>query len=59
MTTILGRMAIESGQIIELEKAKASNLSIVPSEFSWNMKMPNAPLEDGNYAIPNPRISVL
>jgi len=59
MTTIFGRMAIESGQIIDLEKAKASNLSIVPSEFSWEMKMPNAPLENGNYVIPKPGIPVL
>lgn len=54
MTTIMGRMAIESGQIIKLEDAKASNLSIVPSPMTWNMKMPNAPLEDGNYAVPKP-----
>jgi len=59
MTTIMGRMAVESGKIIDLEKAKASNLSIVPSELSWDMKMPNAPLEDGNYAIPKPGIPVL
>lgn len=59
MTTILGRMAIESGQGIDLEKAKASNLNIVPKEFSWDMNMPNAPLEDGNYQIPRPGIPVL
>jgi len=59
MTTIMGRMAIESGQIIELDKAKASDLSIVPNPISWDMKMPNAPLEDGNYAIPNPGVRVL
>ncbi|GAB5476310.1 MAG: Gfo/Idh/MocA family oxidoreductase [Maribacter sp.] len=59
MTTILGRMAIESGQVIDLKKAKASNLRIVPKEFAWNMKMPNAPLEDGNYRIPRPGIPVL
>lgn len=59
MTTIFGRMAIESGEIIDLDKAKASNLSIVPSEFSWDMKMPNAPLEDGNYVVPKPGIPVL
>ncbi len=59
MTTILGRMAIESGQQIELKKAKESNLSIVPTEFSWDTKMPNAPLEDGNYQIPRPGIPVL
>lgn len=59
MTTIFGRMAIESGQIIDLEKAKASDLRIVPEEFSWNMKMPNAPLEDGSYQIPKPGTPVL
>jgi len=59
MTTIMGRMAIESGEIIELDKAKASDLSIVPDPMSWDMKMPNAPLEDGNYAIPKPGVRVL
>lgn len=59
MTTIFGRMAIESGQTIDLAKAKASNLSIVPQEFSWDMKMQNAPLEDGNYIVPKPGIPVL
>tara|TARA_R110000796_G_scaffold35098_2_gene90515 strand:- start:89526 stop:90833 length:1308 start_codon:yes stop_codon:yes gene_type:complete len=59
MTTIMGRMAIESGQIIELDKAKASDLSIVPDPMSWDMRMPNAPLEDGNYSIPKPGIRVL
>lgn len=57
MTTIMGRMAIHSGQLIELDKAKASNLNIVPSEFSWDMKMDNAPDKNGNYAIPKPGIT--
>ena len=59
MTTIMGRMAVESGLIIDLDKAKASNLSIVPDQLSWDMKMPNAPLADGDYRIPNPGIPVL
>lgn len=59
MTTIIGRMAIESGEVIELDKAKASDYSIVPSPMSWNMKMANAPLADGNYAIPKPGDKVL
>ena len=59
MTTIMGRMAIESGQIIALDEAKASDLSIVPDPMSWDMKMPNAPLENGNYAIPKPGDRVL
>ena len=54
LTTIMGRMAIESGEIIELEKARASNNSIVPEDIAWDMTMPNAPLPDGNYRIPKP-----
>ena len=59
MTTIMGRMAIESGEIIDLEKAKASELSIVPENMKWDMQMPNAPMADGNYAIPKPGNPVL
>jgi predicted dehydrogenase len=59
MTTIMGRMAIESGLMIDLKKAKASNLNLVPTQFSWDMKMPNAPLADGSYVVPKPGISVL
>ena len=59
MTTILGRMAAESGKTIELNEARASNLSIVPSPMTWNMEMPNAPMEDGNYKIVGPGIEVL
>lgn len=54
MTTILGRMATHSGQDINLNEALASGLSIVPGEFSWDMKMPNAPDADGNYDVPMP-----
>ncbi len=59
MTTIMGRMAVESGQIITLEDARKSNLALVPNPISWDMKMPNAPMEDGNYAIPKPEVPVL
>jgi len=59
MTTILGRMAIESGRVIDVEQAKASNLRIVPQQFSWDMKMPNAPQSDGTYVIPKPGIAVV
>ena len=54
LTAIMGRMAIHSGQLIELDKARASDLSIVPDTFSWDMKMHNAPDPEGNYAIPRP-----
>lgn len=54
MTTIMGRMATHSGQPVKLEEAVASDLSIVPENLSWNMKMPNAPDSEGNYEVPVP-----
>jgi predicted dehydrogenase len=59
MTTIMGRMAVESGQVITLDEARKSNLAIVPEPITWDMKMPNAPKEDGNYPIPKPGVPVL
>lgn len=54
LTTIIGRMATHSGQPVTLDEALTSELSIVPSNLSWDMKMPNAPDADGNYDIPVP-----
>ena len=54
MTTILGRMATHSGQDITLEAALASQHAIVPQKLSWDMQMPNAPGDDGNYEVPVP-----
>lgn len=60
MTTIMGRMAIESGQNIKVEDAKASDVSIVPaSPMTWDMKMPNALMKDGTYKIPKPGDTVI
>lgn len=54
LTTIIGRMASHSGQSVKLDAALASSLSIVPENLSWDMKMPNAPGDDGEYEIPMP-----
>lgn len=54
MTSILGRMATYSGQIITVDQALASNLNIMPSSLSWDADMPVKPDANGEYpaAIP-------
>lgn len=50
MTSILGRMATYSGQIIEWDKAINSGINIMPSSFDWNAQPPVLPDENGMYA---------
>lgn len=57
MTTILGRMAAHSGQLIEWDDAFNSELSILPKEFSWDAHPPVMPDENGNYPVPVPGVS--
>lgn len=54
MTTLLGRMAGHSGQLVEWEDAFNSELSILPSTFSWDTHPPVMPDQDGNYPVPVP-----
>ncbi len=54
MTSILGRMATYSGQVIEWDKAIASGISIMPKTFDWNAMPPTLPDEDGRYPIAMP-----
>jgi hypothetical protein len=50
MTSILGRMATYSGQIIEWDKAINSGISIMPKTFAWDANPPVMPDENGFYA---------
>ncbi|MFN8354503.1 MAG: Gfo/Idh/MocA family oxidoreductase [Spirosomataceae bacterium] len=54
MTSILGRLATYSGQIITWDKAINSGMSIMPKEFSWNAQMPLNPDADGLYPVAVP-----
>ena len=54
MTSILGRMATYSGQIIEWDKAINSGLDIMPKQFSFDAAPPILPNADGYYAIAIP-----
>ena len=57
MSSILGRMATYSGQIITMEDALASEVSIMPSTYSWDADPPIMPNEDGFYPVPTPGVT--
>lgn len=57
LTTIMGRMAMQSGRIMELETVLQSDKSILPKEFSWDAKMPDMPDKEGNYQTAVPGIT--
>ena len=57
MTSILGRMATYSGQIIEWEKAINSGISIQPKVYDFNAAPPVLPDDEGLYAIATPGVT--
>jgi len=57
MTSILGRMATYSGQVIEWDKALASGLSLAPSTFTWDTKPLVLPDADGFYPVAVPGVT--
>jgi predicted dehydrogenase len=54
MTSILGRMATYSGQVIEWDDAINSEVSLLPKEFAWDVKPPIVPDENGYYPVAVP-----
>jgi myo-inositol 2-dehydrogenase/D-chiro-inositol 1-dehydrogenase len=54
MTTIMGRMAAHSGQMLEWNDALNSELVLVPDNLSWDTEPPAKPDADGNYTVPVP-----
>lgn len=57
LTTIMGRMAMHSGQILHMDEVLKSKRSILPAELSWEAQMPDVPDETGNYPIPMPGVT--
>lgn len=57
MTTILGRMAVHSGKMVEWDAALNSNLTLMPERFSWDAEPPVKPDQDGIYPFPVPGLS--
>ncbi len=58
MSSILGRMATYSGQVIELDKALASNIDLQPKEYSWTASPSILPNADGFYPVAVPGTTV-
>jgi len=54
MTSILGRMATYSGQLIEWDKAINSGLDLHPKTYDWNAMPQSVPDADGYYPIAIP-----
>ena len=54
MTSILGRMATYSGEVVEWDKALNSGISIMPTRFAWDAMPPTLPDANGFYPIATP-----
>jgi predicted dehydrogenase len=57
MTSILGRMATYSGQLVNWDKAINSGINLHPSTYAWDAKMPNMPDSEGLYAVAVPGVT--
>lgn len=57
MTAILGRMATYSGKEVHWDQASASNLSVMPTEYTWTAKTPTVPGADGLYSHATPGVT--
>jgi predicted dehydrogenase len=54
LTTLMGRMTAESGQLMTMEDVLNSKVNLLPSDMSWNSKTLLTPDENGNYKIIRP-----
>jgi len=59
MTSILGRMATYSGQVVEWDKAINSGINLQPARYDWNAPPPVLPNDDGYYPIATPGVTKL
>ena len=57
MTSILGRMATYSGQVVEWEEALASDLSLMPERYAFDAPPPVQPDADGRYPVAIPGVT--
>jgi predicted dehydrogenase len=57
MTSILGRMATYSGQVVEWDKAINSGLDLHPKIYDWAATPPVVPNSDGLYPVATPGIT--
>ena len=57
MTSILGRMATYSGQVVEWDKALNCGMNLQPSAYTWDTLPKSLPDADGKYKIAVPGVT--
>ena len=57
MTSILGRMATYSGQVVEWDKALNCGLNLQPAAYTWDTLPKSLPDADGKYKIAVPGVT--
>jgi len=57
MTSILGRMATYSGQVVEWDKALNCGLNLQPTAYTWDTLPKSLPDADGKYKIAVPGVT--
>lgn len=57
LTSIVGRMATYSGQIIDFDKTLNSGISIQPEKYAWDAPPPVLPDENGFYPVATPGVT--
>lgn len=57
MTSILGRMATYSGQVVDWNKALNSGISLQPKAYAWDAQPPVLPNADGFYPVAVPGVT--
>jgi predicted dehydrogenase len=57
MTSIMGRMATYSGQVMEWDKVLNSGISLMPTRFAWDAEPPIKPDANGFYPVAVPGVT--
>jgi predicted dehydrogenase len=57
LTSIMGRMATYSGQVMEWDKVLNSGISLMPSKFAWDAEPPVKPDANGFYPVATPGVT--
>ncbi|MBI1344392.1 MAG: dehydrogenase [Terrimonas sp.] len=57
MTSVMGRMATYSGQVMEWEKVINSGISLAPAKYDWNALPPVLPDDEGWYPVAKPGVT--
>jgi predicted dehydrogenase len=57
MTSILGRLATYTGQVVEWDKALNSPLNLQPQSYDFNAPPPILPNAEGYYPVPTPGVT--